>query len=68
MRSAANEPPSGSRAVRHTPFTAIESPPLSSAASCVRTRSRAPPSARSIASTVPLPATSPVNISALTTR
>ena len=68
MRSAANEPrvrvARGEADAVHRDRVAA----ASSAASGVRTRSRAPGPACSIASTVPLSATSPVNISALTTR
>src|SRR5918994_7142581 len=61
ITSAAKEPFWRSTAVRHTPFTAIESPGESSAASGVSTSRRPSRSAR----TRPLPATSPVNTSPL---
>src|SRR5918994_2558581 len=53
----------GSTAVRQTPLTATESPGSSSPASSLRTRRRTPPPSRSSDSTVPVPATSPVNTS-----
>src|SRR3954470_21043111 len=58
MTSAAKTPPSTPVAVRHTPFTATESPRARSAASAERTRSR--PSA--CESTVPRSWTRPVNM------
>src|SRR4051794_6291166 len=58
MTSAAKTSPSTSVAVRHTPFTATESPRASSAASAERTRSR--PSV--CESTVPRSWTRPVNM------
>src|SRR6187551_739361 len=61
MTSAANDPLSRSVAVRHTPFTAIESPGDSAPASAVSTCTR--PWASPL--TTPLPATSPVNTSPL---
>ena len=51
--------------MRQTPLTATESPGPSSPASSLRTRRRTPPPSRSSDSTVPVPATSPVNTSPL---
>src|SRR3954447_22555143 len=51
----------GSTAVRQTAFTATESPGPSSAPSGVDTRRRTPSPSSSTASTLPMPATSPVN-------
>src|SRR5256885_16772237 len=62
MASAAKLPEPTSVAVRHTPFTAIESPSASSSARRLRTRSTAPPPFCSSAITLPRSAISPVNI------
>src|SRR5215213_9073702 len=61
ITSARKPSGAGSTAVRQTPLTAIESPGESSAPSGVATRSRAPSPSCSTASTLPIPATSPVN-------
>src|SRR5438105_142280 len=64
MTSARMAPSSTALAVRQTPFTASESPALSSRASCVRSRSVAPPAPSSSAETLPRSEISPVNTSA----
>src|SRR3954469_20877363 len=62
ITSARKPSADGSTAVRHTPLTATESPGASSAPSGVDTRRRTPSPSSSTASTLPMPATSPVNI------
>src|SRR5690242_14057558 len=63
ITSTANEPPAGSTAVavRHTPFTATESPSPISPARPVATTRRVPSPSRSAAAIVPRSWTSPVN-------
>src|SRR4051794_10163075 len=61
ITSARKRSPSGSTAVRHTPFTAIESPWASSAASGVSTSSRTPSPSGSTRPTRAVVSTRPVN-------
>src|SRR5215218_3600060 len=62
ITSAVNRPSSIAVAVRQTPLTETLSPSPISGASAVRTASRTPSAVASTAVTVPLSATSPVNI------